>query len=130
MAIEADNDGGNLAVPQPNAAVLVAYREDVGIRLAAGDRGDLALGALIPPPAQQLAFLDIPYEDLLVRGNDRAARARTRLVAGSPDEVRGSRCDEAEGLGMFVLPEKPGLARGRHGMRSMQSEGVWLTSMI
>ena len=60
MSIEADDDGGDLAIPQPDAAVLVADGIYVGVGLTLGDGGDLGLAVLVLPAVEELALLDIP----------------------------------------------------------------------
>ena len=60
MSIKADDDGGDLAVPQSDAAVFVADSEYVGVGLALGDGGDLGFAVLVLPAVEELALLDIP----------------------------------------------------------------------
>ena len=50
MAIEGYDSGGDLAIPQANAAILVADSEDIGIGFALGDGSYLRQTILIPPP--------------------------------------------------------------------------------
>lgn len=52
VSIEADKHGRDFAVPESDAAILVANSEDVFIYLALGDRCDRNFASLVPPPAQ------------------------------------------------------------------------------
>lgn len=96
VTIEVDYDGGNLAVPESDAAVIVADGKDILVGLALGNYRDGDGAALVSPSAQKLSLLDVPAQDLFVCGDDRLSRARACSILGRPDDVGGASRDNAK----------------------------------
>ena len=103
VAVEVDDDGGDLAVPESNAAILIANGEDVFIGFALGDGSNGYRAAVISPPAQKFALFDIPTQNLLIGGNDGLPGTCARSIRGGPNEVGCVRRDDAERPGVLVL---------------------------
>ena len=104
MAVEANQCGGDLAVPEADAAIFVSDRKDVAIGLALRKGCDLCLAVFIAPPGQELAFLNIPTYHLLV-GSDNGLTCPSRSpVTVGPEDIRRARRDQAERLGVLVFP--------------------------
>lgn len=120
VTIEADNDGRRARIPNAYASVCIPNGEDVWIHLASADDGDLVSAGIVAPAAHKLAFLDIPAQHLLVgsgvcaSGACRPTGARLGEAFGGPDNVRGSRRDHAESVGLliFAVPRSAGALHG------------------
>jgi hypothetical protein len=109
VSIEADDGGRRPRIPNSNASICVTHGEDVWVNLAPADGGDLISTAGITPPAQQLARLDIPAENLFVGGGV-CASGSGGLGAwlsggGGPDNVRSRSRDYAKSVALLVLAE-------------------------
>lgn len=102
MAIERDDDGGRLAVPQADRPVGVSDGEDVAVGLALRNARHLGLALGVSPPREQLALLDVPGEDFFV-GGDHSLTGASALsggggrAVGGPDGIGGAGGDDTEG---------------------------------
>ncbi|KAI6766684.1 hypothetical protein HG531_011906 [Fusarium graminearum] len=103
VSIEVEYNGGNLAVPKSNAAVLISDSEYILVGFALRDRSHRYRASLISPAAYQLTLFNIPTNNFLVRGDNRLSCAGSRSVFGRPHQVRSWRGDDAEGLAMLVF---------------------------
>lgn len=102
VAIERDDDGGRLAVPQADGPVGVSDGEDVAVGFALRNARHFGLALGVSPPREQLALLDVPGEDLFVGGNHSLAGAGALSgdggkAVGGPDGIGGARGDDTEG---------------------------------
>lgn len=70
VAVEADDNSGNLAIPQANAAIVVSNGEDVGVGVAAGNASDWSGASFVFPATEELAFLYIPAKNFFVGGDN------------------------------------------------------------
>lgn len=99
MAVEGDDDGRSLGIPQADGTVGVSDSVDVGVELALRNDGNLMFILGIVPARKELALFDVPGENLLV-GRDYGAAggggARGRRWFGRPNSIGGTRGDDTK----------------------------------
>jgi hypothetical protein len=90
MTVEVHDNSGDLAVPQSNASIFVADGENIGIGPALSYGCDLGAAPFVPPPAQQLALLDIPADNFFIGGDNGLASAGGCASFTGPYDVGGA----------------------------------------
>jgi hypothetical protein len=103
VTVEVYHNCCDLAVPNPYAAILIPYCEDIRVGFALRNRSDGDATAFIFPAADQLAFLYIPAQYFFVRCDDCMANSGAIAIFRRPDDVGSARGDNTERFGVLVF---------------------------